>query len=53
MRDDSRLGRGLAGLIGDKYDNKEDRQEHLSISLLHLSKFQPRRYFDEESLKEL
>lgn len=53
MRDDRRLGRGLAGLIGDNYDNKEDRQEHLPISLLHSSKFQPRKHFDEKSLKEL
>ncbi len=53
MKDDRRLGRGLAGLIGDNYDNKEDRQEHLPISLLHLSKFQPRKHFDEESLREL
>ncbi|APR98848.1 ParB/RepB/Spo0J family partition protein [Wolbachia endosymbiont of Folsomia candida] len=53
MRDDRRLGMGLAGLIGDNYDNKEDQQEHLPISLLHSSKFQPRKYFDEESLKEL
>ncbi|NSM56326.1 ParB/RepB/Spo0J family partition protein [Wolbachia endosymbiont of Atemnus politus] len=50
MKDDRRLGRGLAGLIGDNYDNKEDR---LPVPLLHPSKFQPRRYFDEESLKEL
>ncbi len=49
MKDDRRLGRGLAGLIGDNY-NKEDR---LPVSLLHPSKFQPRKYFDEESLKEL
>lgn len=53
MKDDRRLGRGLAGLIGDNYDNKEDRQEHLPISLLHPSKFQPRKHFDGESLKEL
>lgn len=50
MRDEKRLGRGLAGLIGDNFDSKEDR---LPISLLHPSKFQPRKYFDEESLKEL
>lgn len=50
MKDNRRLGRGLAGLIGDNYGNKEDR---LPISLLHPSKFQPRKYFDEESLKEL
>ncbi|WP_264339670.1 MULTISPECIES: ParB/RepB/Spo0J family partition protein [unclassified Wolbachia] len=53
MKDDRRLGRGLAGLIGDNYDNKEDRQGHLPISLLHPSKFQPRKHFDEESLREL
>ncbi|MEY2393264.1 ParB/RepB/Spo0J family partition protein [Wolbachia endosymbiont of Tettigetta isshikii] len=53
MKDDRRLGRGLAGLIGDNYDNKKDRQEYLSISLLHPSKFQTRKHFDEESLKEL
>ena len=50
MKDNRRLGRGLAGLIGDNYDNKEDQ---LSTSLLHPSKFQPRKYFDEKSLKEL
>ena len=55
MKDDRRLGRGLAGLIGDSYlyDDKESRQESLPISLLHPSKFQPRKYFDEEALKEL
>lgn len=53
MKDNRRLGRGLAGLIGDNYDNKKDRQEYLPISLLHPSKFQPRKHFDEESLKEL
>jgi ParB family chromosome partitioning protein len=51
MKNDRRLGRGLAGLIGDSYH--EDRQEHLPVSLLHPSKFQPRKYFDEESLREL
>lgn len=50
MKDNRRLGRGLAGLIGDNYDNKEDR---LPVALLHPSKFQPRKYFDEESLKGL
>lgn len=53
MRDERRLGRGLAGLIGDNYSNKEDRQEYLPVALLHPSKFQPRKHFDEESLKEL
>lgn len=53
MKDDRRLGGGLAGLIGDNYDNKEDRQVYLFISLLHPSKFQPRKHFDEESLREL
>jgi ParB family chromosome partitioning protein len=53
MKDDRRLGRGLAGLIGDNYDDKKDRQEYLPISLLHPSKFQPRKHFDEEPLKEL
>ncbi|OWZ25481.1 ParB N-terminal domain-containing protein [Wolbachia endosymbiont of Wuchereria bancrofti] len=52
MKDERSLGRSLAGLTGDNYDNKEDRQEYLSISLLHPSKFQPRKYFDEELLKE-
>ncbi|WP_255585966.1 hypothetical protein [Wolbachia endosymbiont of Mansonella ozzardi] len=41
MKDDRLLGRDLAGLIGDNYDNKRDRQEYLLISLLHPSKFQP------------
>lgn len=56
MKDDRRLGRGLAGLIGDSYTESSDEkneQENLSISLLHPGKFQPRKYFDEESLNEL
>lgn len=56
MRDDRRLGRGLAGLIGDSYTENSDEkneQENLPISLLHPGKFQPRKYFDEESLNEL
>lgn len=56
MRDDRRLGRGLAGLIGDSYAGNSDEkneQENLPISLLHPGKFQPRKYFDEESLNEL
>ncbi|VDM08918.1 unnamed protein product [Wuchereria bancrofti] len=53
MKNERSLGRGLGGLIGDNYDIKEDQQKYSSISLLHLNKFQPRKYFDDESLKEL
>ncbi|WCR54301.1 MAG: putative chromosome-partitioning protein ParB [Wolbachia endosymbiont of Ctenocephalides orientis wCori] len=56
MIEDRRLGRGLAGLIGDSYagnSGEKNEQENLPISLLHPGKFQPRKYFDEESLNEL
>lgn len=54
MKSDQRLGKGLSGLIaGNSFGETDDQQEFLPISLLHSSKFQPRKYFDEESLKEL
>ncbi|MDN5247536.1 PREDICTED: probable chromosome-partitioning protein ParB [Rhagoletis zephyria] len=55
MKNNQRLGQGLSGLIaGHSLDTSDDQQqESLPVSLLHPSKFQPRKYFDEESLKEL
>ena len=45
------LGRGLSSLIGETKIN--DQQNQLSISDLSPNKFQPRKIFDEESLKDL
>ena len=56
MKNNKRLGMGLAGLIGDSYaesDDEKRQQESLPISLIHPGSFQPRKYFDEESLNEL
>jgi len=54
MKNDQRLGRGLSGLIaGNSFSKIDDQQESLPVSLLHPGKFQPRKHFDEESLKEL
>lgn len=54
MKNDQRLGRGLSGLIaGNSFSKIDDQQESLPVLLLHPGKFQPRKHFDEESLKEL
>ncbi|HCE59688.1 MAG TPA: chromosome partitioning protein [Wolbachia sp.] len=54
MKNDQRLGRGLSGLIaGNSFSKIDEQQESLPVSLLHPGKFQPRKHFDEESLKEL
>ena len=45
------LGRGLSSLIGDS--EKIDNKKNVSISSLVRNKYQPRKKFDEESLKEL
>ena len=45
------LGRGLSSLIGETKIN--DQKNQLSISDLSPNKFQPRKIFDEESLKDL
>ncbi len=45
------LGRGLSSLIGDS--EKIDNKKSISISSLVRNKYQPRKKFDEESLKEL
>ena len=45
------LGRGLSSLIGDS--EKIDSKKNVSISSLVRNKYQPRKKFDEESLKEL
>lgn len=54
MKHYQRLGLGLSGLIAGSTSNVPDnKQEFLPVSLLHPSRFQPRKYFDEESLSEL
>ncbi|MBV0899538.1 MAG: ParB/RepB/Spo0J family partition protein [Wolbachia endosymbiont of Fragariocoptes setiger] len=54
MKHYQRLGLGLSGLIAGSTSNIPDnKQEFLPVSLLHPSRFQPRKYFDEESLNEL
>jgi len=45
------LGRGLSSLIGETQSDTNIKK--LSISLLASNKFQPRKNFDEESLKDL
>ena len=45
------LGRGLSSLIGETQSDTNIKK--LSISVLVSNKFQPRRIFDEESLKDL
>ena len=46
------LGRGLSSLIGDTKSEIKSTN-YLSISSLIPSKFQPRKYFDQEKLNEL
>ena len=45
------LGRGLSSLIGET--KIEPQQNHLSISDLIPNKYQPRKFFDEDNLKDL
>ena len=45
------LGRGLSSLIGET--KVETRKNKLSIGDLVPNKYQPRKIFDEENLKEL
>ena len=45
------LGRGLSSLIGETQSDTNIKK--LSISVLVSNKFQPRKIFDEESLKDL
>ena len=45
------LGRGLSSLIGDS--SKKIETNKVSINDLIRNKFQPRKYFNKESLEEL
>ena len=45
------LGRGLSSLIGDSGPSKKNN--NLSISSIIRNKYQPRKFFDKESLEEL
>jgi ParB family chromosome partitioning protein len=53
------LGRGLSALLKDDevhFDNisrRDDEQRFLDIDLLKPGKYQPRQYFDDETLGEL
>ncbi len=51
------LGRGLSALISDQYvsEIKDDINSIVEIDIMQIeaSKFQPRKYFDEESITEL
>ena len=46
------LGRGLSSLIGESKKDKSSTNK-ISVSSLIPSKFQPRKYFDEEKLRDL
>ena len=46
------LGRGLSSLIGETKKEISSNNK-ISVSLLVPSKFQPRKYFDEEKLNDL
>ncbi len=47
------LGRGLSSLIGDGDVDVKATNNKISISLIIPNKYQPRKFFEEESLKEL
>ena len=51
----TRLGRGLASLIGDRYEEGAlaDEQRTVSLAALKPGRFNPRRSFAEEQLEEL
>ena len=52
----TRLGRGLASLIGDRLDEaalREEEQRTVPIAALKPGRFNPRRSFDETQLEEL
>ena len=46
------LGRGLSSLIGESKKDTSSTNK-ISVSSLVPSKFQPRKYFDEEKLNDL
>lgn len=50
---EKRLGMGLETLFGSTEDSTEDRVEKISIELVEVAKWQPRKIFDEEGLIEL
>jgi ParB family chromosome partitioning protein len=51
----TRLGRGLASLIGDRFEEGgfEDEQRTVPLAALKPGRFNPRRHFDEAQLEEL
>ena len=54
----SGLGRGMDALLPTDFDasiliEKDERVQNLSISIVHPNPDQPRKYFDEQALKEL
>ncbi len=63
MNTTNKLGRGLSSLLGEKklnlnsglmsIDLSADKVQKLAVDLLKPGKFQPRKYFNEEELKEL
>lgn len=56
MKKERGLGRGLSALIADDFqldENKEQRIEEISCSLIEPNQSQPRRVFAEEALSEL
>lgn len=50
---DKRLGIGLEALFGSKEDSSGDKVEKISIELIEVAKWQPRKTFDEQGLIEL
>ncbi|WP_342261990.1 ParB/RepB/Spo0J family partition protein [Alphaproteobacteria bacterium endosymbiont of Tiliacea citrago] len=52
-KDNKRLGLGLDALFGSEKESKEDFVEKISIDLIQIAKWQPRKIFEEEGLLEL
>lgn len=50
---EKRLGLGLESLFGGSNDSNDDRVEKVSIDLIKVAKWQPRKHFDEKGLEEL
>lgn len=63
MNTTNKLGRGLSSLLGEKklnlnnglmsIDLSADKVQKLAVDLLKPNRFQPRKYFDEDELREL
>lgn len=47
------LGKGLASLLGPEEDTINENQTYIDADLITISRYQPRRYFDENELNDL